>query len=84
MGLDTSHDCWHGPYSAFMRWPVDLSADAETDPSANANWTIRTPLTTSNKRKLPAPQQTVLSTKRSPKSSISAPGVEVAATVRRF
>lgn len=20
MGLDTSHDCWHGPYSSFMRW----------------------------------------------------------------
>lgn len=20
MGLDTTHDCWHGPYSAFMRW----------------------------------------------------------------
>lgn len=20
MGLDTSHDCWHGAYSAFMRW----------------------------------------------------------------
>lgn len=20
MGLDTSHDCWHGPYSAFMRF----------------------------------------------------------------
>lgn len=20
MGLDCSHDCWHGPYSAFMRW----------------------------------------------------------------
>ena len=20
MGLDTSHDCWNGPYSAFMRW----------------------------------------------------------------
>lgn len=20
MGLDTSHDCWHGPYSQFMRW----------------------------------------------------------------
>lgn len=20
MGLDTSHDCWHGPYSMFMRW----------------------------------------------------------------
>ncbi len=20
MGLDTSHGCWHGPYSAFTRW----------------------------------------------------------------
>ena len=20
MGLDTSHDCWHGPYSQFHRW----------------------------------------------------------------
>lgn len=20
MGLDTSHNCWHGPYSAFHRW----------------------------------------------------------------
>ncbi len=20
MGLDTTHDCWHGPYSAFTRW----------------------------------------------------------------
>jgi hypothetical protein len=20
MGLDTSHDCWHGAYSAFRRW----------------------------------------------------------------
>lgn len=20
MGLDTSHDCWHGAYLAFMRW----------------------------------------------------------------
>jgi hypothetical protein len=20
MGLDCSHDCWHGPYSQFMRW----------------------------------------------------------------
>lgn len=35
MGLDTSHDCWHGPYSAFTRfrcalarvaWGVDLYA----------------------------------------------------------
>lgn len=20
MGLDTTHDCWHGPYSSFNRW----------------------------------------------------------------
>ena len=20
MGLDTTHDCWHGPYGAFSRW----------------------------------------------------------------
>ena len=20
MGLDTTHDCWHGPYSSFGRW----------------------------------------------------------------
>jgi hypothetical protein len=25
MGLDTTHDCWHGPYSAFMRWRANLS-----------------------------------------------------------
>lgn len=25
MGLDTSHDCWHGPYSQFMRWREWLS-----------------------------------------------------------
>lgn len=24
MGLDTTHDCWHGPYSQFMRWRVWL------------------------------------------------------------
>lgn len=24
MGLDTSHDCWHGAYSAFMRWRTKL------------------------------------------------------------
>ena len=24
MGLDTSHDCWHGPYSSFMEWRVAL------------------------------------------------------------
>jgi len=25
MGLDTSHDCWHGAYSAFHRWRVKLA-----------------------------------------------------------
>lgn len=24
MGLDTTHDCWHGAYSAFMRWRMKL------------------------------------------------------------
>lgn len=24
MGLDTSHDCWHGAYSAFMRFRLEL------------------------------------------------------------
>src|SRR6266566_4236438 len=24
MGLDCSHDCWHGAYSAFMRWRSKL------------------------------------------------------------
>jgi hypothetical protein len=26
MGLDTTHDCWHGPYSMFMRWREWLAA----------------------------------------------------------
>lgn len=25
MGLDTSHNCWHGPYSAFMRWRTEIA-----------------------------------------------------------
>lgn len=25
MGLDTSHDCWHGAYSAFSRWRDELA-----------------------------------------------------------
>ena len=25
MGLDTSHDCWHGAYSAFTRWRDKLA-----------------------------------------------------------
>ena len=25
MGLDTSHDCWHGPHSAFSRWRNEVA-----------------------------------------------------------
>lgn len=25
MGLDTTHDCWHGPYSSFMRWRLEIA-----------------------------------------------------------
>src|SRR5262245_29101748 len=28
MGLDTSHDCWHGAYSAFTRWRNAIAAAA--------------------------------------------------------
>jgi hypothetical protein len=28
MGLDTSHDCWHGAYSAFQRWRDTLAVAA--------------------------------------------------------
>ena len=26
MGLDTTHDCWHGPYSMFSAWRTELAA----------------------------------------------------------
>lgn len=32
MGLDTSHDCWHGAYSAFMRWRQMLAEVAGLPP----------------------------------------------------
>jgi len=32
MGLDTSHDCWHGAYSAFMRWRKKLAEVAGLPP----------------------------------------------------
>lgn len=32
MGLDTSHDCWHGAYSAFMRWRMELAEVAGLPP----------------------------------------------------
>lgn len=28
MGLDTSHDCWHGGYISFMRWRQELAKAA--------------------------------------------------------
>lgn len=28
MGLDTSHGCWHGAYSAFFRWRNELAKAA--------------------------------------------------------
>lgn len=32
MGLDTSHDCWHGAYSAFTRWRTKLAEVAGLPP----------------------------------------------------
>lgn len=32
MGLDTSHDCWHGAYSAFDRWRTKLAEVAGLPP----------------------------------------------------
>jgi hypothetical protein len=32
MGLVTSHDCWHGAYSAFNRWRVELAQVAGLPP----------------------------------------------------
>lgn len=32
MGLDVTHDCWHGAYSAFMRWRRKLAEVAGLPP----------------------------------------------------
>lgn len=32
MGLDTTHDCWHGAYSAFMRWRCQVARFAGLPP----------------------------------------------------
>lgn len=32
MGLDTSHNCWHGAYSAFMRWRREVAKLAGLPP----------------------------------------------------
>lgn len=31
MGLDTTHDCWHGPYSAFHRFRVAIAEKVGID-----------------------------------------------------
>ena len=36
MGLDTTHDCWHGPYSAFARFRVQV-AHAVGEPTSTDN-----------------------------------------------
>lgn len=28
MGLDTTHDCWHGSYTSFMLWRTELAEAA--------------------------------------------------------
>ena len=37
MGLDASHDCWHGAYSAFTRWR-DKLAEAAGYEIAKVDW----------------------------------------------
>lgn len=32
MGLDTSHDCWHGAYGAFMKWRMKIAEVAGLPP----------------------------------------------------
>lgn len=32
MGLDCSHNAWHGAYSAFMRWRIKLAEVAGLPP----------------------------------------------------
>lgn len=32
MGLDTTHDCWHGAYSAFHRWRTKIAEVAGYPP----------------------------------------------------
>jgi len=45
MGLDTTHDCWHGPYSSFGQWrtTVALAAgipDTNVSPSGNPSYAL--------------------------------------------
>lgn len=37
MGLDTTHDCWHGAYSSFMEWRIQLHAAITGEPATRSN-----------------------------------------------
>lgn len=47
MGLDTTHGCWHGAYSAFMRWRCEIAKAAGLPPlrlmEGFYHWTAITP-----------------------------------------
>ena len=52
MGLDTTHDCWHGAYSAFHRWRTKLAEvaglpplDSMTGFGGSRSWDESDPLT---------------------------------------
>jgi hypothetical protein len=36
MGLDTTHDCWHGPYSQFTRWRAHLHMQIQIERTSNS------------------------------------------------
>lgn len=40
MGLDTTHDCWHGPYSSFGRWREWVAAQVGIPLKQMAGFTI--------------------------------------------
>lgn len=40
MGLDTTHDCWHGPYSSFASWRGELAKAAGRETDAEGDCTV--------------------------------------------
>lgn len=41
MGLDTTHDCWHGPYSSFGRWRAALAEQVGRPVKTDASGELR-------------------------------------------